>query len=80
MTLGEMESILKEAESRGMSKKELVQQQISFAYGNANIENQAVTREIVSEAVKLFNEQGSQFAVRGLKNVPPPRLPWERID
>lgn len=51
----ELDALLEEARNRPFSEAEREEQRRSFAFGNANIENPDVTREIVdavAEAMK----------------------------
>lgn len=47
----DIQQMLEAAKSRRMSKSEKDSQRRSFAYGNAHIENERVTREMVDEVV-----------------------------
>ncbi|MCB9590887.1 MAG: hypothetical protein H6718_36115 [Polyangiaceae bacterium] len=46
----QLEQLIEAARSVTMTAEDHAQQRESFAFGNANIENQFVTRAIVSEA------------------------------
>ena len=49
-----LEELLERARRVSMSEEQQEEQRRSFAFGNANIENERVTREVVdSEAEKL---------------------------
>lgn len=49
MTTQEMTILLEKAKRITMSSKEREEQRRSFAYGNANIENEAVTKDVIEE-------------------------------
>lgn len=49
VTNTEITILLEKAKRITMSSKEREQQRRSFAYGNANIENEAVTKEVIEE-------------------------------
>ena len=49
MTTREITILLERAKRITMSPGEREQQRRSFAYGNANIENEAVTKDIIEE-------------------------------
>lgn len=50
----ELETLLEEARNRPFSKAEREAQRRSFAFGNANIENPDVTREVVDAAAEAL--------------------------
>ena len=52
MTNMEFARLLERAKGIRMSSGEREQQRRSFAYGNANIENEAVTREVIDEVAE----------------------------
>lgn len=55
----DLERLLKAAKKFTMTDEEQEEQRRSFAYGNANIENENVTREAVDQAAaELSAEQG----------------------
>ncbi len=49
MTNADIAILVEKARRITMSPKELEQQRRSFAYGNANIENGAVTKDVIEE-------------------------------
>ncbi|MGC2694558.1 MAG: hypothetical protein WA738_02090 [Candidatus Angelobacter sp.] len=49
MTTNEITILLERAKRITMSPVEREQQRRSFAYGNANIENEAVTKDVIEE-------------------------------
>jgi hypothetical protein len=51
------EALVDRARSIEMTPPEKEAQRRSFAYGNANIENSAVTREVVDKAAAALGEQ-----------------------
>ena len=52
MTNMEFARLLERAKGIRMSSGEREQQRRSFAYGNANIENEAVTRDVIDEVAE----------------------------
>lgn len=59
MTNTEMTILLEKAKHITMSQTEREEQRRSFAYGNANIENEAVTKDVVDEIAKrMLREPG----------------------
>ena len=59
MTNTEMTILLEKAKHITMSQTEREEQRRSFAYGNANIENEAVTKDVVDEIAKrMLQEPG----------------------
>ena len=57
MTKAEITILLEKAKRITMSPGERERQRRSFAYGNANIENEAVTRDVIDEvADKMARE------------------------
>jgi len=55
--LDELEKLLEAAKYRPLTPAEQEAQRRSFAYGNANIENDRVTRETVDEQAEELKEQ-----------------------
>jgi len=54
-----MTILLEKAKHITMSQTEREEQRRSFAYGNANIENEAVTKDVVDEIAKrMLQEPG----------------------
>lgn len=51
----ELHQLIEAAKKVGMTPEQLEEQRRSFAFGNANIENQRVTRETVARAAELLN-------------------------
>jgi hypothetical protein len=51
----ELEQLIEAAKKVDMTPAQLEEQRRSFAFGNANIENQRVTRETVARAAELLN-------------------------
>lgn len=49
MTNADIEILVEKARRITMTPTELEQQRRSFAYGNANIENEAVTKDVIEE-------------------------------
>jgi hypothetical protein len=59
MTTIEFAKLLEKAKGIRMSSCDREQQRRSFAYGNANIENEAVTRKVIDEvAERMVREPG----------------------
>jgi hypothetical protein len=52
----ELEKLLEAAKYRPLTASEQEKQRRSFAYGNANIENARVTREIVDQQAEELKE------------------------
>ena len=55
-----LEALLKAARNVTMTAEEHEQQRRSFAFGNANIENERVTRETIDRAARLLAEDKSE--------------------
>ena len=53
----ELEKLLEAARYRPLTASEQEEQRRSFAYGNANIENDRVTRETVNQQAEELNEK-----------------------
>ncbi|MBO6944977.1 hypothetical protein [Altererythrobacter sp.] len=53
----EIEQMLEAARNKPMTREEQEGQRRSFAYGNAHIENAAVTREMVNEAADKIGQR-----------------------
>lgn len=51
----ELQQLIDAAKKVDMTPEQLEEQRRSFAFGNANIENQRVTRETVARAAELLN-------------------------
>jgi hypothetical protein len=51
----ELQQLIEAAKKVDMTPAQLEEQRRSFAFGNANIENQRVTRETVAKAAQLLN-------------------------
>jgi hypothetical protein len=51
----ELQQLIEAARKVDMTPAQLEEQRRSFAFGNANIENQRVTRETVAKAAELLN-------------------------
>ena len=51
----ELQRLIEAAKKVDMTPAQLEEQRRSFAFGNANIENQRVTRETVAKAAELLN-------------------------
>ena len=51
----ELKKLLKEARNRVMSDEERWRQRCSFAYGNCNLANPDVTRELIEEVARNHN-------------------------
>jgi len=51
----ELQQLIEAARKVDMTAAEIEEQRRSFAFGNANIENQRVTRETVAKAAELLN-------------------------
>ena len=59
MTNTEITILLEKAKRITMSPREREEQRRSFAYGNANIENEAVTKDVIEEvAERMVKEPG----------------------
>jgi hypothetical protein len=59
MTQTEFANLLEKAKGISMSTCDHEQQRRSFAYGNANIENEAVTRDVIDAvAERMASEPG----------------------
>ncbi len=54
---GELERLIKKAKSIQMTTEEKEIQRQSFAYGNAKIENDDITKEFVAEAAKQLAKE-----------------------
>lgn len=52
----ELEKLLQAARYRPLTPSEQEEQRRSFAYGNANIENSRVTREMVDQQAEELDE------------------------
>jgi hypothetical protein len=52
----ELERLLEATRNRPLTALEREEQRRSFAYGNANIENPRVTRQIIDEQAEKLNE------------------------
>jgi hypothetical protein len=52
----ELEKLLEAAKYRPLSEAEQEEQRRSFAYGNANIENDRVTRETIDQQAEELKE------------------------
>lgn len=57
MTKAEMGLLLEKAKRVTMSAAEREQQRRSFAYGNANIENAAVTKAVIDEVAERMVQE-----------------------
>jgi hypothetical protein len=53
----DLKALLKAASEIKMTREEREEQRRSFAYGNANIENERVTRATIEEAALLLEEE-----------------------
>ncbi len=53
----ELEELLKLAKDVKMTSAEYEQQRRSFAYGNTNIENARITKEIINRAARELEEE-----------------------
>jgi len=51
----ELQQLIEAAKKVDMTPAQLEEQRRSFAFGNANIENERVTRETVAKAAELLN-------------------------
>lgn len=51
----ELQQLIEAAKTVEMTPAQLEEQRRSFAFGNANIENQRVTRETVAKAAELLS-------------------------
>ena len=51
---GDLERLLEAAKKKALTPSEQEEQRRSFAYGNTNIENSRITREMVDEEAKLL--------------------------
>lgn len=51
----DLQQLIDAAKKVDMTPAQLEEQRRSFAFGNANIENQRVTRETVAKAAELLN-------------------------
>jgi hypothetical protein len=54
----ELEKLLEAAKYRSLTVAEQEEQRRSFAFGNANIENERVTRETVDREADALSEDG----------------------
>lgn len=52
-----LEQLLEDTRSVKMTPEQQEQQRRSFAYGNANIENERVTREMVDDAAEQLDRE-----------------------
>ncbi len=57
MTKAEINVLLEKAKRITMSPAEREEQRRSFAYGNANIENEAVTRDVIEEVADQMSRE-----------------------
>lgn len=57
MTSADIAILVEKARRITMSPGELEQQRRSFAYGNANIENEAVTRDVIEEVAERMVQE-----------------------
>ena len=56
-----LEALIAKAQTVRMTEDQLREQRLSFVYGNTNIENSMITREIVAEAdAKVAQEEKGQ--------------------
>ena len=51
----ELQQLIEAAKSVEMTAEQIEEQRRSFAFGNANIENERVTRETVAKAAELLS-------------------------
>jgi len=58
MSTSDLENLVERARQIEMTRSEKEEQRKSFAYGNANIENDAVTREVVELAAAQIAQGG----------------------
>ena len=58
----ELKALIQKAKSVRVSPQELEEQRQSFAFGNTNIENPRITREMVREEAKALNEGDGENA------------------
>jgi len=61
MSENEFQVLLEHAKRVQMSPEQKEAQRRSFAFGNANIENEAVTREMVDEAAEKIQSSEAQI-------------------
>lgn len=52
---GDLEKLLEAAKKKTLTPSEQEAQRRSFAFGNTNIENSRITREMVDEEAELLN-------------------------
>ncbi len=57
MTRAEISILVEKAKRITMSATEREQQRRSFAFGNANIENEAVTRDVIDEVAERMAKE-----------------------
>lgn len=56
MTSSDIAILVEKAKRITMSPSEREQQRRSFAYGNANIENEAVTKDVIEEVAEKMGQ------------------------
>jgi hypothetical protein len=54
-----LKRLIERARQHQMSPQELLEQEISFAYGNAHFENERITREMVERALPAPDDNPS---------------------
>lgn len=59
MTRTELTILLEKAKRITMSTADREEQRRSFAYGNANIENEAVTKDVIAEVAERMKREPS---------------------
>jgi hypothetical protein len=57
MTQPDLNDLIETSRKKKMSPKEKEAQRRSFAYGNANISNKLITRELIDDAADILSEE-----------------------
>ena len=55
---GDLEKLLEAAKKKALTPSEQEAQRRSFAYGNTNIENSRITRQMIDEEAEALESQG----------------------
>jgi len=58
MTDEKLNALIEAAKSVVMTPEDIERQRVSFAYGNAGMENSRITKEMVAAAAKKLKENG----------------------
>jgi len=63
----QLQELLERAREIRMTPEDVESQRRSFAFGNANIENEKVTRELIDLAAEELLQQGREKAASGAR-------------